>query len=50
MPGINKEIDRIDVRPGIGIAKVTFKKHYNAVQIDLSTAKPLLLEERQADL
>ena len=49
IPGIDKEVDRIDVRPVNGIAKVTFKKHYNAVQIDLSTGKPLLLEKRRAD-
>jgi hypothetical protein len=48
-PGLDKEIDRIDVRPGKGIAKVTFKTHYNAVQIDLTNAKPLLLEKRRAD-
>lgn len=49
IPGIDKEVDRIDVRPGNGIAKVTFKTHYNAVQIDLATAQPLLLEKRRAD-
>lgn len=49
MPGLNLEIDRIDVRPEKGIAKVTYKKHYNAVQIDLATAKPLSLEKRRAD-
>lgn len=49
LPGEDTALDRIDIRPEKGIAKVTFKDHYNAVQIDLANGKPLLLEKRRAD-
>ena len=48
-PGIDAAIDRIDIRPDNGIAKVTFKNHYHAVQVDLGTGTPLLLEKRRGD-
>ncbi|HSK13102.1 MAG TPA: PepSY-associated TM helix domain-containing protein [Phnomibacter sp.] len=49
VPGSDLKVDRIDIRPEKGIAKVTFKAHYNAVQVDLATGKALLLEKRRAD-
>jgi uncharacterized iron-regulated membrane protein len=49
LPGEATALERIDIRPEKGIAKVTFKDHYNAVQVDLATGKPLLLEKRRAD-
>ncbi len=47
--GENTTVDRIDIRPDKGIAKITFKKHYSAIQIDLTNGKALLLETRRAD-
>lgn len=49
-PQADTIIDRIDVRPDNGIAKVIFKNHYTAIQVDLGTAEILLMETRRADL
>ena len=49
IPGEDSTIDRIDVRPGKGVAKVTFKNHYTAIQVDLTTGLPLHMETRRAD-
>jgi len=43
------EIDRMDVRPDIGIIKVTFKEGYWETQIDAATGKVLSVAQRHAD-
>lgn len=48
-PGKDPAIDRVDIRPKNGIAKVAFKNHYTAIQVDLTTGKPIYLEIRRAD-
>ncbi|MGZ5255177.1 MAG: PepSY domain-containing protein [Flavitalea sp.] len=45
----NIEIDRMDVRPGRGIIKVSFVGVYEGIQIDLTTGKVLSEEVRRAD-
>ncbi|WP_332735604.1 PepSY-associated TM helix domain-containing protein [Flavihumibacter sp.] len=42
-------IDRIDIRPDKGIAKVLFKDSYDALQLDMATGQVLLEEKRRAD-
>jgi uncharacterized iron-regulated membrane protein len=49
LPGMDTTIDRIDVRPDKGMAKVRFKNHYHALQIDLATGQLLYFEIRRAD-
>jgi uncharacterized iron-regulated membrane protein len=44
------ELDRIDIRPGKGIAKFVFKDHYNGLQLDCTTGQLLLIEKRRSDL
>lgn len=48
--GFDYEIDRIDVRPDKGIAKVLFKDQYYSLQIDCTTGEVLNLETRWSDL
>jgi uncharacterized iron-regulated membrane protein len=48
-PGQEGELDRIDVRPDKGMAKFTFKGGYHGVQLDCTTGKLLLVEERHSD-
>jgi hypothetical protein len=48
-PGEDTAIDRVDVRPDKGVAKVTFKNHYTAIQVDLTTGLPIHIETRRAD-
>ena len=43
------KIDRIDVRPSKGVAKVKFKEHYHEVQVDLSSGKILSVKKRWND-
>jgi hypothetical protein len=43
-------IDRIDVRPSKGIAKILFESHYTELQIDLSSGKILSSKKRWNDL
>jgi uncharacterized iron-regulated membrane protein len=49
MPAADPAIDRIDIRPEKGIAKVAFKNHYTAIQVDLTTGQSLGIETRRAD-
>lgn len=42
-------IDRIDIRPKKGMAKVIFSDNYWALQLDLTTGNLLYLEKRRAD-
>ncbi len=46
---LSAEIDRIDVRPGKGVAKILFADHYQSLQIDLATGEILNLETRRSD-
>lgn len=47
--GLDAEVDRIDIRPDKGIAKITFKKHFTEVQVDGFTGKVLSVETRHSD-
>ncbi|MEZ5038621.1 MAG: PepSY domain-containing protein [Saprospiraceae bacterium] len=42
-------IDRIDVRPGKGIAKVLFEQGWWEVQVDCTTAEVLFIARRHSD-
>lgn len=44
------KVDRMDVRPGNGIVKVTFKNNYYGVQVDAKTAEVLQIQQRYSDL
>jgi len=46
---LSAETDRIDIRPSKGMVKFTFKEHFNAIQLDASTGRVLMLEKRRAD-
>lgn len=46
---LSPEIDRIDVRPGRGIAKVIFVEDYWGIQLDLTTGETLSVERRRSD-
>ncbi len=48
--GGTQEIDRIDIRPGKGVAKVLFKSTYTELQIDLTNGQVLSEEMRYNDL
>lgn len=43
------EIDRIDIRPAKGIAKIVFVDHFCELQIDCSTGKILSVNTRTSD-
>lgn len=47
--GESKEVDRIDIRPDKGIAKVTFKTHFTEVQVDGFSGEILSVETRHSD-
>lgn len=44
------EIDRIDVRPRKGVAKIVFTQHFTELQIDCTTADILSAETRTSDI
>lgn len=44
------DIDRIDVRPQKGIAKIIFAAHFTELQIDCSTGRVLSVAQRHSDL
>lgn len=48
-PKLPTLIDRLDIRPDEGLAKVTFKDHYWEVQVDLFTADVLQIAKRRSD-
>lgn len=48
-PELPAVIDRLDIRPYDGLAKVTFKDHYWEVQVDLFTADVLQIAKRRSD-
>jgi uncharacterized iron-regulated membrane protein len=43
------EVDRIDIRPDKGVAKVTFKSHFTEVQLDGLSGEVLSIETRHSD-
>ncbi|MEL7221603.1 MAG: PepSY domain-containing protein, partial [Bacteroidota bacterium] len=47
---LDKELDRIDVRPNKGSVKFTFEKHYQEIQLDLTTGELLSFGKRRSDL
>ena len=47
--GESNEVDRIDIRPDKGIAKVTFKTHFSEVQVDGFSGKILSIDTRHSD-
>jgi hypothetical protein len=47
--GEDSEVDRIDIRPDKGIAKVTFKKHFTEVQVDGYSGEVLSIATRHSD-
>lgn len=50
MPGgLSTTIDRIDIRPNKGIAKIVFADHFQSLQIDCTTGAILNVETRRSD-
>lgn len=47
--GESSEVDRIDIRPDKGVAKVTFKTHFTEVQLDGLSGEVLSIETRHSD-
>ncbi len=47
--GEDSEVDRIDIRPDKGTAKVTFKKHFTEVQVDGYSGEVLSIATRHSD-
>lgn len=47
--GLDPEVDRIDIRPDKGIAKVTFKTHFKEVQVDGYSGNVLSVSTRHSD-
>lgn len=43
---IDSEIDRIDIRPDKGIAKILFKNNFQELQLDLESGEILSVEKR----
>lgn len=46
---LSTELDRIDIRPGKGIAKFLYKEHYYGLQLDCSSGRLLSIEKRHSD-
>jgi len=46
---LSLELDRIDIRPGKGIAKYLFANHYWELQVDCTTAEILSVGKRHSD-
>jgi uncharacterized iron-regulated membrane protein len=47
---LDVQLDRMDVRPDKGIVKFTFKKHYQEIQLDMTTGQLLSYGKRRSDL
>ncbi len=43
---LDSQIDRIDIRPSKGIAKILYKKHFTELQIDIQTAEVVSVSTR----
>lgn len=46
---LSAEIDRIDIRPKKGIAKIVFAQHFTELQIDCKTGTILAVNTRKSD-
>jgi len=46
---LSTDLDRIDIRPGKGIAKFVYTGHYWGLQLDCKTGSLLLIEKRRSD-
>ena len=46
---MSTEVDRIDIRPDKGVAKVTFKTHFREVQLDGFSGEVLSIGTRHSD-
>jgi hypothetical protein len=46
---LSDEIDRIDIRPKKGIAKIVFTDHFTELQIDIKTGEILAINTRKSD-
>lgn len=46
---LSAEIDRIDIRPRKGVAKIIFATHFTELQIDCSTGHVLSVAQRHSD-
>ncbi len=46
----DSEIDRIDIRPAKGAAKIVYARHFTEVQIDVTTGEILSVRPRYSDL
>ncbi len=46
---LSNKIDRLDIRPAKGVAKVVFKEHFTELQLDLATGKVLAINTRSSD-
>jgi len=49
-PELDKQLDRMDVRPGKGVVKITFEEHYHEIQLDLTSGQLLSHGKRHSDL
>lgn len=49
-PKLNSEIDRIDIRPAKGTAKIVFVQHYVGIQLDAVSGELLHIGVRNGDL
>jgi len=43
-------IDRIDIRPGKGIAKIVYADHFTELQLDCTTGSVLSVKQRTSDI
>ena len=46
---LSDEIDRIDIRPQKGIAKIVFSSHFTELQIDCNSGEVLAVNTRKSD-
>lgn len=46
----NDLIDRVDIRPDKGIAKIVFKRHFTEIQVDGYSGEILSVSQRNSDL
>jgi PepSY-associated TM region len=46
---LSDEIDRIDIRPKKGVAKIVFSEHFTELQIDTKSGKILAVNTRKSD-
>lgn len=44
------KIDRLDIRPAKGIAKIVFAQHFTELQLDCTTGKVLSVNRRNSDI